>query len=172
MGYTHYWKIATKFPQDQWTSICADARELIKAFGGLSRAKVNEDGITFHGTCDTFWLSRCPHSSGGYCKTQHEPYDKLVCAVLMVAARHSPDIISIFSDACMGSQPDGWPPAAAWASKVLGYKLDVPWRYTFCGAMRGICYRTIDRLHLLRPAEGIAVKLWCWRLRLRQRLGH
>ena len=167
MGYTHYWNVARKVPREQWEAICADALVLIKAFRDVSDVRVDEDGIVFNGTAETFWLSRRPHRSGGYCKTLHESYDKLACAVLMIAAEHSPHIISISSDACYGSQPDGWPSAAKWASKVLGRKIAVPWIYTFKGAMRGACYRTLHCAHLLQLSSRVnsAARRAFWQLR-------
>jgi hypothetical protein len=157
MGYTHYWQLKKTIPEEQWALICADSLKLIEAFCDVQNVKVNGTDIVFDGEgCERFRLSRYPNRSHGYCKTRHEPCDKLICAVLMIAEQHSPEMISVSSDACMGSQPDGWPAAARWASKVLGYKVKTPWKYSLGARMHVEWHYALGKL---RKRE-FAQKIW------------
>lgn len=159
MGYTQYWTLKKAIPEESWTAICTDAAKLIEAFREVSNVEVNENDIVFDGSCERFRLSRFPKRSHGFCKTRHEPYDKLICAVLMVARQHCPDIIAVASDACMGSQPDGWPAAARWASKVLGYKVTTPWKYSFKQMLRTEWHETIRKFKISAFVQKLRLRL-------------
>jgi hypothetical protein len=126
MGYTHYWETKSPISPDVWAAICADAKTLIAAFAPIIQdLDVNDEEIFFNGSCDSFVFLR----RGGWecCKTRGEPYDRLVCAVLAVAAQRSSGL-AVGSDAQLQGDESLWIDAIAWASEVLGRRLDLPWR--------------------------------------------
>jgi hypothetical protein len=126
MGYTHTWRVTGNIPSATWQKICGDTRKLIAAFNlsDLCYAeryptmppRVSAETIQFNGSGNTgvedFLLQRL--SGRNFCKTEWCPYDRLVCAVLAVAAEHY-WTFSIDSD---GSWAD-WTPHIEWASAVL-----------------------------------------------------
>jgi hypothetical protein len=88
MGYSHCWSHDEEIPPETWRKIKDDAWQLIRAFpSGLSQLEVHGDWVAFNGRppqdFETFGLYRLPQDV--FCKTNHRPYDKLVCAVLSVA---------------------------------------------------------------------------------------
>ena len=101
MGYAHSWSHDTEIPAATWTQITGDARRLAADFRpALSELQIDDDCIIFNGAppkdFETFGLSRLPQDV--WCKTNHRPYDKLVCAVLSVAKQHYP-ALEVGSDA-------------------------------------------------------------------------
>jgi hypothetical protein len=131
MGYTHYWFLENDIPATAWRLILKDVRNLISHFDGpLCDVIADADDIVLNGAepegYETFWLGRKARQHHRFCKTGHRPYDKLVCAILSVANEQFPPL-SVSSDAVMGSEPDGWPDACAWASEVLGREITEPW---------------------------------------------
>ena len=132
MGYTHYWFLESDIPAQAWTRILKDTQRLISRFvDPLSDVTADGDDIVLNGAepsgYETFWLARKAGQQGFACKTGHRPYDKLVCAILSVANEQFPPL-SVSSDAMMGSEPNGWPDACAWASDVLGRQITEPWK--------------------------------------------
>jgi hypothetical protein len=103
------------------TKIAVDAKQLAEAFRPAKLSELQIDGsyIVFNGAppkdFETFGLSRLPQDV--FCKTNHRPYDKLVCAVLSVAKQHYP-ALEVSSDALFEGLVI-WPDAARWASRVL-----------------------------------------------------
>jgi hypothetical protein len=151
MGYTHYWSVDREIPPDIWARIRNDTEKLVVAYGNnLSQLSIEPDLIVLNGeqdlSCETFWLTSKPEGFA-CCKTRHLPYDKLICAVLSVASGYT-SAIQVSSDAQMGSVPDGWPAAARWATKVLGYKVRPPWTYSTKAHLRRIWHTTLRRMHL------------------------
>jgi hypothetical protein len=147
VGYTHSWELEKELDEETWWSITNDAMRLIRAWKGqLDDIRVTPDYIGWNSPDgEGFQLSRKPNEDRGWCKPGSD--DVLMCAVLLVAVYSKDDgNFKISSDALFGSQPDRWPVAAKFASKVLGRELKLPWTYTFRGAMRGICARAMDRL--------------------------
>jgi hypothetical protein len=127
MGYSHSWSHEAEIPADTWAKITADAKRLVAAFrAGLSELTIDDDWIIFNGALpqdfETFGLKRLPEDA--FCKTNHRPYDKLVCAVLSVAKQHYPPL-AVGSDALFEGLVI-WPDAARWASKVLGRDVPMP----------------------------------------------
>ena len=127
MGYTHYWKITDEIGDNAWAAICEDAEKLLAQspcklaweYDEPTRPpQANEAFIQFNGVGDdgheTLLLERSPEDFV-FCKTAQKPYDQAVCAILAVAAGHSP-LIQVSSDGDM----DDWKPALEWASQVLG----------------------------------------------------
>ena len=126
MGYTHYWESESPISPDVWAAICADAKTLIAAFPPIVRdLKVDDEQIFFNGSCESFVFLRL--GSWECCKTRGQPYDKLVCAVLSVAAQWCPGL-SVGSDAQLQRDESLWIDAIAWASEVLGRSLNLPLR--------------------------------------------
>jgi hypothetical protein len=126
MGYTHYWESEAPIAPDVWAAICADAKTLIAAFPPIIQdLKVDDNEISFNGACDSFVFLRL----GGWecCKTRGEPYDKLVCAILAVAAQRYPGL-AVGSDAQLQDDESLWIDAIDWASEVLGRNLPLPLR--------------------------------------------
>src|SRR4051812_32854639 len=119
MGYTHYWHTQNQgIPQPAWEAICKDTRSLIAALPKRSTSygiaweddkprkapEVSAELIRFNGKGDlgheTFCFERAPtgDSDGtafAFCKTARKPYDLVVCAVLMVAAKHAKEYVRI-----------------------------------------------------------------------------
>jgi hypothetical protein len=62
------------------------------------------------------------------CKVLNMSYDRIVCAMLSMAKHHAPGL-SVYSDAWMGDERDRWPEAAAWATRVLGRRIEPPVTY-------------------------------------------
>jgi hypothetical protein len=126
MGYTHYWESETSISSDVWAAICADAKTLIATFPPIIRdLTVDDEEIFFNGSCDSFEFLR--RGDWAFCKTRGEPYDKLVCAILAVAAQRYPRL-AVRSDAQLQDDESLWIDAIAWASEVLGRRLNLPWR--------------------------------------------
>ena len=98
MGYTHYWTRTQKeIPQEKWDAAIDMIRPIIEKHRILLRdVDVTESEIFFNGTCETFYMQRieeprewmaaedCPFFS--FCKTRHDPYDKVVVACLVILA--------------------------------------------------------------------------------------
>jgi hypothetical protein len=129
MGYSHYWSHDAEIPAATWAQITGDATRLVTAFRpGLSRLTIGPDRIIFNGAppkdFETFGLRRRPQDV--VCKTDHRPYDTLVCAVLSVAKQHYP-ALNVSSDALFEGLAI-WPDAAKWASKILGRDVPIPWK--------------------------------------------
>jgi hypothetical protein len=125
MGYSHYWHVEKEVADDAWKKIVTDTRKLITAFGEPVELTVSDEGFLLNAdSCESLVLTRKRREFAS-CKTFHASADKLICAILSVAALASPDI-KVESDAEMGSKPDGWPAATRWASKVLGYEVQPP----------------------------------------------
>jgi hypothetical protein len=132
MGYTHHWRFTEDIPKPTWNLIKADVVLLIEMYpgpGGLCRSAdhhvklqpaVTGDQIWFNGAglsgCEDFLLTRQFPSRKftQYCKTEHQPYDRMVCAVLAVIRDRYP-AIEIESN---GNHAD-WAPYIEWCSAVL-----------------------------------------------------
>jgi hypothetical protein len=126
MGYTHYWSVEKRVADDAWKKIVSDTQRLIAAFKEPVEFEFCDEELFLGAdSCESLVLTKYEREFA-FCKTRHAPGDKLICAVLSVAASASPDI-RVESDAEMGSRPDGWPAATRWASRVLGYQVRVPW---------------------------------------------
>jgi hypothetical protein len=95
MGYTHYWT-SRGFTDKEWSQLAPATKEIIAraqksgiAIAGLQGedAAIIDDRIVFNGAgnagCEPFVLGRT--SSRGFCKTNWQPYDAVVVAVLVAA---------------------------------------------------------------------------------------
>lgn len=136
MGYTHYWR-STTIPEKIWTDICDDVRRLFDAERDFEIAVdydlpeeppiITDTMIRFNGVGDegheTFLFSRTA-SKFEFCKTAYKPYDRMVCAVLLVINHHAEDLVEISSD----GGPEDWHGAQIFASSVLLRSLKLPKR--------------------------------------------
>jgi len=96
MGYTHYWT-SRGFTTDEWSHLTTATKEIFDRarrkgveLAGLQGegAAIIDDRIVFNGAgnagCEPFVLGRTV--SRGFCKTNWQPYDAVVVAVLINAA--------------------------------------------------------------------------------------
>lgn len=136
MGYTHFWFAPEAIRPRIWWVVMADALKLVEAFpgpGGLcmgienqaQRAFVSREEIRFNGgpgaQAEDFRLTREAGKRYSSCKTQHQPYERLVCAILASTADRT-RLIRVTSD---GNHHD-WLPYIEWASTVLRRPLPMP----------------------------------------------
>src|ERR1035441_310136 len=112
MGYTHYWRTATSgIPATRWDRICQDVRRLFRNLPeGVKIAweddqpkkcpEVSKDLIRFNGVngegYETFYIERMGEKFA-FCKTARQPYDIVVCGVLIVVARHASSAVEVIS---------------------------------------------------------------------------
>ena len=106
IGYTNYWRLDIsntnqEFVDSIWDNFTYEVR-LLFDYNHEEYIKdlvINEDVIRFDGQCETFLFERKMRhhnffdKSGEYtiycfCKTNRQPYDKFVKAVLLIARKH------------------------------------------------------------------------------------
>ena len=134
MGYTHYWRGKGEFTVSEWAAICADARKILKTTRvklwheydePLAGPEITETHIQMNGAGDdgyeTFVLTKHP-SDFEFCKTAQKPYDAVVCAILISAHKHAPDVLTISSD---GERAD-WAPGLTIVTAACGPGYSVP----------------------------------------------
>ena len=140
MGYTHYWRQKGDFSQPAWEKIVNDVKKLVeiskvpisKDYDTNKPAVFDENRIWFNGVGEdgheTFGITRVQGEIPSYqsspekgrfdfCKTAYKPYDLLVCATLLVAKHHAPEIIFVASD---GSWEGDWEEARDFVEENLG----------------------------------------------------
>jgi hypothetical protein len=149
MGYTHYWERRPVLPAKKFKAAAEDCRrvyELLRRFpGGKVQWEYDEflppafggSLIRFNGVGEdageTFLLNRLAEREGwqrsrpgnfvgGFCKTGRAPYDKLVCACLIVLKHHLGDDFRVSSDG--DDNEENWPAAREVCQEVLGYGRD------------------------------------------------
>lgn len=126
MGYTHYWK-ARKHTAEQFKAFSGVCRELYNAVKddieiaspmGSGEPVFSDTEVSFNGRGDkayeSFTISL--NGPGGFCKTQHRPYDVLVCACLIAAKNY----IGFFPSS--DGNIDDWAQAEAIYEGVTGKK--------------------------------------------------
>lgn len=117
MGYTHYYKYQGSLPEAQFNAFVEDCQVLFEIHWVAARicyesdvpdeppeASAERGIVRFNGKDgdghETFVLTR--QSSGfPFCVTARKPYDRVVTAVLLLAAHHFGDLIKISSDGDM-----------------------------------------------------------------------
>jgi len=146
MGYTHHFPRMREVSDEQWERIAGDFALLLEHLPEQVRVfrdedtdappLVDDEKIQFYGGVETFVLnrhSRDRHAGSrppreeypfgfDYCKTEHAPYDMLVCATLAVAEDIAPGAWKIASN----GKADDWQQALDWASGVLRRRLRFP----------------------------------------------
>ena len=137
MGYTHYWRPQRDFTDAEWTHIVTDVEALVdpeRLPSDIHLIHRDADDVALEGIyaasgrilfdaepgCETFLLDKYRVSSFEFCKTRREPYDLVVCAVLLLCQYHAPGALVISSD---GDLSD-WSEAIDWVKRTLAYKLD------------------------------------------------
>lgn len=144
MGYTHYYCHAPRLDGKALFAAFQDARKIVEAAkakgiqlrgGNGTGEPVIEECIYLNGAeelgedCETFYFPvtgedlKYSMANGGFpwafCKTQRQPYDIVVCAILLVLKHHLKDQLGLASDG--NRRPDEWLKAEALVKKVLGY---------------------------------------------------
>jgi hypothetical protein len=134
MGYTHYWYGNRTFTPAEWQAISADVAKVLDASAVPvswendepdRKPQIDGDAIRFNGIGEdgheTFYFERAPERFT-FCKTARKPYDRLVCAALIIAAKHAPDALTIKSD----GEPDEWQPGRVLVAQVCGGEYSIP----------------------------------------------
>lgn len=107
MGYTHHWKLSRPLttPERDTLRVFAEIviskhQQILAGPDGLGSPEIGHAGIALNGThnvrYETFAFSF--DRSSNFCKTQQRPYDKVVVALLCLAAHVAPDACSVSSD--------------------------------------------------------------------------
>ncbi len=112
MGYSHYFRQTGACPLEAWKRLCDALPDLELAAGvplGDGRL-VGCDFLRFNGQGDDagedFTLK--PNAvGGGFCKTDHKPYDVVVVAMLCLAHTWAPGLWRISSDGNFGDWQQG-----------------------------------------------------------------
>lgn len=122
MGQTHYWYYNRPFTENEWKDIGKGFQKLIKALPSVLLANVAgndspiiaDDYIAFNGTApqavepfELFrtreaWAQHLGMTNGrkwrGYCKTESQPYDLAVMALLLMVTEVAPGALDVESD--------------------------------------------------------------------------
>jgi hypothetical protein len=134
MGYTHYWYGQRPFTPAEWQKITSDVTAVLQTSAVPlcwefdepdRRPQIDADAIRFNGIGkhghETFLLDRQPDDFT-FCKTAQKPYDRLVCAALIIAAKHAPHALRITSD----GDYDKWEPGLNLVRQTLGASYAIP----------------------------------------------
>jgi len=129
MGYTHYHSHTRDFTDAEWDRLLDAARKIIAVadhdivlaweFDEPNRApQLDGDCIRFNGIgdqgCETFLLTKENEDPYEFTKTNREPYDVVVVAVLAAADAIAPGALKIGSD----GTPDEWKDGIALADRA------------------------------------------------------
>lgn len=131
MGYTHHWYKKETITDDdpRWKKVLTDARHLIARSetplsAGLTpdftdppiveEDQVVIDGYTEQMAAEPFSIplpdlpdfieEPRPGFRYGWCKTNRNPYDQVVCAILISVRHHFGDDITLYSDGDIGEE--------------------------------------------------------------------
>ncbi len=131
MGYTHYWYHNRPFTNEEWTSIGVGFSNLMKTLPNVYLANVDGTGkpiltadyLGFNGVaphaCEPFelfrtrdaWASQLGKANNrpwrGFCKTEHQPYDLAVMALLLIVTEVAPGALNVESDEDMEGEQWG-----------------------------------------------------------------
>lgn len=131
MGYTHYWSVKRTLNKKEWSKftdavVRAIALSEVKICNGVGEKNplINEGFVCFNGCAafgedyETFRIDRVCNYEHDFCKTARQPYDKVVCAVLILAEKIFGDAISVSSDGTRGID-EGWVEGEKLAERVL-----------------------------------------------------
>jgi hypothetical protein len=121
MGYTHYFRKIKDPTEEQWSAITRAFKKLLKAdpqpiqreYDRPSTPGIDAKRIIFNGVgddgCETMLLGR-EGPGGQFCKTNREPYDRAVLALLILADHYAPGCWRISSD----GDAEDWQPTLDW----------------------------------------------------------
>jgi len=134
MGYTHYFEVTTKVSDEQWNTLTDAVKRIIAAateenielafeYDNPSRLPcVDNNTIRFNGVGDegheTFIIAR--DQGWEFCKTAQKPYDRVVVAVLTVAA----EVIGL--KVTSDGNASEWQPDVDWLNSILSGDFTVP----------------------------------------------
>lgn len=131
MGYMHYWDHGA-IDAETWNKITADVRKILKTTRVPllreydergTKPFVSSDEIRMNGAGDdgheTFLLTPA-EATFEFCKTAGKPYDAVVCAILIVAAKHAK--INVRSDGDAGD----WAPGMTLVTATCGPGYEIP----------------------------------------------
>ena len=126
MGYTHYWNGTRAFTKHEWAEITLAANRILATTRvPLEDREINDQHINLNGVGEdgheTFRLTRHPDDFD-FCKTARKPYDAVVTAILIAAARHGKDAIQVSSD----GSPKEWKPGLTLVTAACGRGFVVP----------------------------------------------
>ena len=135
MGLTHHWHRPTELPTDDFRAAVEDCRKLIECgnvsiagFDGTGEPILDDERIIFNGegptACEPFEIAAVEFDRRGrpdlfgHCKTEHQPYDLYVKAVLIVFSHHLNKSFLVSSDA----DNSDWDDARSLVQEHLGYR--------------------------------------------------
>ncbi len=136
MGYTHYFESIEDIKDSDWENICKDFRKVLKntdfvgggSDGELPKSKIidkEEDIIIFNGlgedSYETMLISK-EKEGFNFCKTSRNPYDLIVCSLLLIVNDRAPYAVKISSD---GSVAD-WVESHKFTTEILKRPLLLP----------------------------------------------
>ena len=116
MGYTHYWRLKEGISNEEgWLGLCRDAESILDhsdlqlsfcvdtMHGYMNINGIGKEGYeSFHFTVtDEGTLAQYSEWAGGhfaFCKTARNPYDVVVCAILIAAKHWFGEEIRVSSD--------------------------------------------------------------------------
>lgn len=122
MGHTHYWYYNRPFTNEEWKQIDKGFSKLMNALPDLRLANVDGSGkpvvtgdyLGFNGLApravepfELFrtreaWEKHLGMANGrkwrGFCKTEHQPYDLAVMALLLMVTEIAPGALTVESD--------------------------------------------------------------------------
>ena len=142
MGHTHYWGVRdgielTPAMNERWGVALeragfvvreCKAGQLIAWESDSDRGPETGDGIRFNGIADegheTFYLPANVYelTPFEFCKTNHKPYDVVVCAVLAVMAHECGSFLRVWSD----GTPSEWRSGLRFARAALQEPIGLP----------------------------------------------
>lgn len=117
MGYTHYWKTKREFTEEEWNKFTKGTKKIIKKSGvkicngmGEDEPILTPDVVSLNGDasngedCESFIVTKEPQEFE-FCKTRREPYDKVVCACLLLMEKILGKDVEVSSD---GNRDTDW----------------------------------------------------------------
>ena len=126
MGHTNYWKIKNPISEIRFQGMLDEIAQLTGGSGiplgdmdGLSSPRFESNEFAFNGagkaSYETF-VFRNERTEFSFCKTEHRPYDAVVCAALILAKAWFKEDIEISSD---GSWKE-WQPGRDMFERIFG----------------------------------------------------
>lgn len=122
MGHTHYWYYNREFTGSEWQNIGKGFQKIVRALPDVALANGNGNGqptvsgdyLAFNGRAPNAvepfelyrtrkaWAERIGNTNGrkwrGSCKTEHQPYDLAVMAMLLLVSETAPGALDVESD--------------------------------------------------------------------------
>lgn len=99
MGYTHYWRIDTPIHPARWVLLTQDVQKIIDASDVDLEFSIEEHAFYINGVGDDSHETALVERSGtefAFCKTDRNPYDEVVVAVLLLMDHY--ELARVYSD--------------------------------------------------------------------------